>query len=76
VAAVSRPRVHVPRWEYVATATAVHLMGAAMAMTPDPATLCGRPVDGHWTRGDETASGLAATCRSCARLARSARRLP
>jgi hypothetical protein len=72
---MSRPRLHVPRWEYVATATATHLIGHNMARLPDPTTLCGRPVDWGWTWGDETTSGLAATCKTCARLARTARRL-
>jgi hypothetical protein len=28
-------------------------------------TLCGRGVAGPWMQGDETVSGLAATCEAC-----------
>lgn len=34
----------------------------------DDRTLCGRPVPDSTPVGDETVSGIAATCKSCRRL--------
>lgn len=35
-----------------------------------PITLCGRIIGTTWSIGDETVSGIAATCRSCFAIAR------
>jgi hypothetical protein len=45
----------------------VHLTtDRALALSPGSArTLCGRTVADDWTAGDETLSGVAATCARC-----------
>lgn len=57
-------------YEYVTdkqTPEAVHLARQVdIAVEPDPHTLCGKPI--HWATqemGDETMSGIAATCTDC-----------
>ena len=42
----------------------VHLVSNGFAAK----TLCGKPVDEHWKIGDETVSGIAATCGNCRRV--------
>lgn len=54
-------------YEYVMAPTGtIHL--AHQGATPSPTTsmtLCERPIRSTWELGDETPSGIAATCRTC-----------
>jgi hypothetical protein len=47
--------------EYVTSPSGIVHLIDAMAKR----TLCGRGVTGPWMQGDETVSGLAATCEAC-----------
>lgn len=52
----------------------VHLMAQGVPSGPQK-TLCGREA-GHLAAGDETLSGIAASCRSCRTTARTAQARP
>jgi hypothetical protein len=48
----------------------IHLVRQDGLFTDRPATLCGRLLVGDWTIGDETPSGISATCGRCRKLSR------
>ena len=59
--------------EYVTSPTGtIHLIKAsAFLLVPQPSTLCGLVYKPHlWGHGDETVSGLAATCNRCRQIFR------
>lgn len=58
-------------YEYIESKTTgtVHLVRIEIPMD-DVRTLCGRRPDEDLVIGDETTSGIAATCKTCRRVAR------
>ncbi len=55
-------------FEYVeAPNDTVHLIfqGLDVMAFPRPRTVCGRQTNGQWGMGDETLTGVHATCKTC-----------